>query len=431
MKTALTMFPENIEWEGIQQQNFPLGIYLIASYLKHAGHEVSTLNFHEKDDIDLNHLSTYDVVGFSCDSFNYAKTCEVAREIKELNPKVRIVFGGIHVSHLPAEALANPFVDYVVRGEGELIMTRLLESDFKKERLCGIPGLSYKIGDRIEHNAPGEPIVLDSSTLLPAYEQMTIGMDYLPFETSRGCQNKCTFCSIDQSHHWRPYSEEVMFDKLEQSLSLVPDVGSLKYLSTTDDCFTTDPKRAINILRGVTRRYPFLSMRIQARIRDLLKDEELLDVIAECNVKSTQIGVECGYAEGLKNAKKAISLEQVDECARKLGEKGLTKKAYFAYMIGLPWETKKECLTTISFAEDIFQKYGVPGNIALWFPFPAKITSDYGFCRDEWYRKKGWWGDDAILLESHPNLSPGDLSEIHVSFERFIRKSNEYLGISL
>ncbi len=427
MNIALVMIPDKTEAAEQQRLFFPLAIYLLANYAREAGHQVTVVDSTQNTYSDMNYLSGFDLVGFSCNSFNFADSCEVAEKIKAINSDLKVLMGGIHPTYYSEEALQKPYIDYVIRGEGELALVSLLNSNFRESLLANIPGLSYKIDNNIIHNKKGEAIALDENTLLPAYDLVARNTKYLSFETSRGCQNKCTFCSVDHSYKWRPFSVKVVLDRLEKSLSMIKDVNAVKSILTTDDCFTTDIERAILICKEITRLFPDITFRIEARIRDLLSSDELLDTLAESNVSLIQVGVECGYDEGLKRIRKGINVEQIRRCAEKLGRKGLGRKTFFSFIVGMPWEHKKECLDTIDFANDIFNEYRVPGNIALWAALPSVLSNEFGMCKDELYMQKGWWYDKELFFKLHPNLSPEEFDEILIKRQNFLDIASKYI----
>src|SRR5206468_9705614 len=113
---------------------------------------------------------------------------------------------------LAPEAYETAPVDFLVRGEGErpfCALVRALEGgrgaadDENRERRAGIPGLSFRDGDRFVHNAPPPAMALASETLrlpnraarvLRGYTLLGRRVDVV--ETSRGCTFDCSFCSI-------------------------------------------------------------------------------------------------------------------------------------------------------------------------------------------------------------------------------------------
>ena len=71
----------------------------------------------------------YDAVCFACYIWNIEKTLHVCENLKKAFPKMVIVLGGPEVSYDAEELLkAKPFVDVVIRGEGEKVLPDFLEA---------------------------------------------------------------------------------------------------------------------------------------------------------------------------------------------------------------------------------------------------------------------------------------------------------------
>ncbi len=61
-----------------------------------------------------------DIIGFSCYLWNIEMVRRLSRNIKLIRPKVCIVYGGPEVTYTSVQELEeNPYVDIVVKGEGE------------------------------------------------------------------------------------------------------------------------------------------------------------------------------------------------------------------------------------------------------------------------------------------------------------------------
>ena len=64
--------------------------------------------------------------GFTCNAYTCARTVETA---KTIDPDITTVVGGIHFTFTPDESLASfPEIDYIVRGEGELTLVKLMRA---------------------------------------------------------------------------------------------------------------------------------------------------------------------------------------------------------------------------------------------------------------------------------------------------------------
>jgi radical SAM superfamily enzyme YgiQ (UPF0313 family) len=107
--------------------------------------------------------------------------------------RCRIVWGGPEVSFCPEEIISkNPFVDFIVCGEGEKVVSDLLshigDGEFEKRNLSILP----------ERRVKPRPFLLSSFENIPSpYENEDLSSlkdRILYFETSRGCPNNCSYC---------------------------------------------------------------------------------------------------------------------------------------------------------------------------------------------------------------------------------------------
>ena len=86
---------------------------------------------------------------------------EIARAIKEWNPDFPIILGGWHPSLLPTQTLEAPYIDYVVKGQGEDSLLELVNHIAAWKTI-------------VQHRAAGE-----------AVKDVTADQDWpLPFEVS-------------------------------------------------------------------------------------------------------------------------------------------------------------------------------------------------------------------------------------------------------
>ena len=68
-----------------------------------------------------------DFVGISILSTEYADTLDqAARAVKDVDPDITVIAGGVHVTIKYMDVIANPDIDYACRGEGDLLLHELL-----------------------------------------------------------------------------------------------------------------------------------------------------------------------------------------------------------------------------------------------------------------------------------------------------------------
>lgn len=146
-----------------------------------------------------------DVVGLSVMTFQRKTAKKLVALVRSLHPAVRIVVGGYDPSLAPEAYVEDGpgGADFIVRGEGELTFRDLIRALENNSGYEGITGLSYRCGDKFQHNPErlvsqlgnGEIRPPDrKSRVLKGYTFMGRQVDIV--ETSRGCTFDCSFCSI-------------------------------------------------------------------------------------------------------------------------------------------------------------------------------------------------------------------------------------------
>ncbi|MBK8231878.1 MAG: B12-binding domain-containing radical SAM protein [Candidatus Eisenbacteria bacterium] len=139
------------------------------------------------------------------------------RRIKARHPGLTIVWGGYFPSDHAEVCLRAPFVDYVVRGNGEATLPELLELLEGGRRREAIDGLSWRAEDgTFRHN---QPRAIPDPNLLPRYPYERIeteayvartylGNRTLSHHSSYGCPFACGFCSVVVTYQTRWLAEE-------------------------------------------------------------------------------------------------------------------------------------------------------------------------------------------------------------------------------
>lgn len=146
-------------------------------------------------------LSKNSVVAFSTYIWNKNYNYTLAREIKKINPNVKLIFGGPEVAVTDKKLFVkHPYMDIVVKMEGEVTFTRILENI--DQDLGDIPGLL--INQNLEVFDTGESKRIDDLSEVPSpyltgvFDQIikdNPGINWnVVLETNRGCPYQCTFC---------------------------------------------------------------------------------------------------------------------------------------------------------------------------------------------------------------------------------------------
>jgi anaerobic magnesium-protoporphyrin IX monomethyl ester cyclase len=127
------------------------------------------------------------------------------REIRARYPHVKIVWGGYFATNYTAAVLNSEYVDFAVRGQGELTFLELLSALRENHSMQNIAGLSYKDSDGRARNNPERPMKSpDTFPWLP-YHRLPVEKYLLPtflgkrtavHQASIGCPFRCNFCGV-------------------------------------------------------------------------------------------------------------------------------------------------------------------------------------------------------------------------------------------
>ncbi|MBU1671498.1 MAG: B12-binding domain-containing radical SAM protein [Actinobacteria bacterium] len=288
---------------------------------------------------------------------------DLARLVKErYSADVPVVMGGAHASVATADLLADPRVDMVVVGEGEVTFSELCRAIESGGPIPDVDGVLRMRDGAPAGNARRDRILdLDS---LPAPRRDLLPMDTYDridsagarindmrhpktsMLTSRGCPNDCIFCSIRcvWGPRWVARSPEAVVDEIE---SLVDGYG-MRELYFLDDSMTSSRKRMKRICeliidRGVDIRWvPSSGVTIKSL------DEELLRLMKRSGCYRLSFGLESGDPEVLSFIRKDYTYEQARRVIDYANRIGLWTVATF--IVGMPFETREQMERTARYA---------------------------------------------------------------------------------
>ncbi|MBW2616474.1 MAG: B12-binding domain-containing radical SAM protein, partial [Deltaproteobacteria bacterium] len=274
----------------------PLGIAYIASSLEKNGHQVSIL------DCEALELSTAEikqhieslkpeVVGVSSLTTNVRGALESAKLAKQTGSLV--ILGGPHLMVFPQETLAYEFIDYGIRGEGEIAMVQLLRCISKGGPLEKVPGVVFRMNEQVVANEPArvddiDAVPMPAYHLLPLdkYEISNFGGKTLSMFTTRGCPYNCGFC------YRNPLLDKV---RKRDPIKVVDEIEYLikrfkvNHINFVDEVITFDKKHMRAICEEILQRK--LKVRWQAATRVNTVDGELLKLMHHAGCHTLRFGV--------------------------------------------------------------------------------------------------------------------------------------------
>jgi anaerobic magnesium-protoporphyrin IX monomethyl ester cyclase len=407
----------------------PLGMLYIAAYLKENGVEVSITDeapqgYSLKDTVDWVKKEDPDLVGFSTLSSSCRKAALIAENVKKENPNVLTVFGNFFATFNAERILTKyPFVDFIVRGEGEHTSLELAKCLEKNGDLKKVLGINFRNGDKIV-STPDRPLIKDVDSLpfpdremLPVeYHNTTAGIVVAPkkfsgFVSSRGCVFQCRFCGCRRlaRNLWRSRSVENIMEELH----LLSSQGYKQFLFV-DDNFTLNPKRVIKLCQRLKKEKVDIEFFAEGRVDNCPRD--MLQEMVRADCRMIYFGIENGTQRILDYYDKRTTPKQAEDATRNARKAGIDV-IVASFILGAPNETRQEIQHTLTFAQKIH--VDIPQfNILATFP-GTDIWEELkmqGILDEEKH-----WETGVMVSEVSPDAVPRQEIEqmIHDAYQRF------------
>src|SRR5262249_7332417 len=188
-----------------------------------------------------------------------------ARRVRELHPGCAICFYGLYAT-LNAEYLLDGLADYVIGGEYEEPLVRLVETlDRGEEPRVGGVGREGAVASphlaRLAFPTPvrAELPVMDGYAHL-VRDGREIRAGYV--EASRGCKHVCRHCPIPPVYGGRFFAvpRDVVLDDIRRQAA-----AGAEHITFGDPDFLNGPKHALSIVRSLAAEFPHLSFDFTAK----------------------------------------------------------------------------------------------------------------------------------------------------------------------
>jgi radical SAM superfamily enzyme YgiQ (UPF0313 family) len=373
------------------------------------------------EQFDASALKSGDIVGIGIHTANALRGYELGRLARAAGAWV--IFGGIHATLYPEEALELGAAHAVVKGDGDVIWSEVLSG-------C-VNGSLRRIyeGGRIE-----------ADQFLPARWDLMPEGSYMwaSVQTVRGCAKHCSFCSVWRTDGQRP--------RQRTSDGVINEIVALRrkgfrFIALADDNFypvtLTDLRLArqqgnaekVAELEAIREERFTLMQRLAELPKDMVfftqitmeaaEDPAFLDAMRNARIKGALVGVEAVTAEGLKAVFKDFNMsgENLVRQLQTFREHGVHVLGSFIF--GLPTDRPDTFEATASLAK----KAGVTfAQFVMMTPFPG--TVDF----QRWEKAQAekpemiegtpltrYWlipmAHRPTMLTPHPSMSSGEIQD--------------------
>lgn len=338
-----------------------VGLLCLASYVYKKGVPIKIIDCARQENwqkIMDEELADASYAGLSVMTTQIPSAMQVAWQIRKNYPRVKIIWGGTHVTFFPKETLESNLVDFAVLNEGEGTLWELIQELEESENpdLAKIKGLGWKKDSEIFINQqcellPMDEIPLPNWDLMP--EEVLERLELVPTHTSRGCPHRCAFCinAITQNR-WRMRDPEKVLQDIAAIKSKPYFAG--KKLRFWDENFFVDMERVKQITNGMVTRGLIIPWETTIRADYFSRPEvtdNFLEGLKDSGCYLLSFGAESGSTKILRKIDKDITPEQIINSAKRCLMHGIIPQ--YSFMVGLPGETKKDIRQTISLIDEL------------------------------------------------------------------------------
>lgn len=292
----------------------------------------------------------------------------IAQVAKSRFPELPICVGGPHVSAIPKETLDEfPDIDFVVCGEGEYVLLKMVRALEQGEDISRIRG----IASRDSTDTSWDPIENLDALPFPAWEEFDLSRYpgnaphrtrlELPVVAARGCPYRCTFCCRALGGKTRQRSVASVIAEIEHNIERFR-CESICFL---DETFTVNRRWTREFLdtmiaKGLNRK---VTWTCSTGVRNV--SAEILRQMREAGCYYIFFGIESADDNTLQRIKKVATVQQIRDAVRGAKQAGIVPVG--AFIIGLPGDTEREVLKDIDLADEL-DLYSVTFPIAVPFP---------------------------------------------------------------
>jgi anaerobic magnesium-protoporphyrin IX monomethyl ester cyclase len=357
----------------------PAWVAYLAGYLKAGGYSeivfVDAMTHHLGDDEVRARIASYrpDIVGCTAITPAIYKAERLLAIAKEVDPTIVTVLGGIHGTFMYPQVLREaPWIDAIVRGEGEQVFLNLVravdDGTWAADR-GSVKGIAY-LADGKVIATPAEPPIADLDRILPdwgilewdKYIYIPMGVRVAIPNFARGCPFTCSFCS--QWKFWRDYRVRDPKSVVDEIETLVRE-HNVGFFILADEEPTIHRKKFIAFCEELIARDLGVQWGINTRVTDILRDEKLLPMFRKAGLVHVSLGTEAAAQLKLDRFNKETTIAQNKKAIQLLREAGIVSEAQF--IVGLENETAETLEETYRMARDWNPDMA---NWAMYTPWP-------------------------------------------------------------
>jgi radical SAM superfamily enzyme YgiQ (UPF0313 family) len=394
----------------------------------------------ETDLLDVVTSFKPDIIGLSILEIMYDTSVNLCKVVKKEFQDIPLMAGGVFPTLSPEVVTREPVFDIVCIGEGESAVGELADRISQGLFYDTIEGLWVKKDNRVIKNPPSK--LHDINTIpFPDFSEFDPRLFYKPMqgkmykmvniETSRGCNNDCTYCAAPQLRKFYKengcgrYNRNMDMKNIIEQIHLQVQRYSPEFIYFSSENFLLMSEE--NFQTFITEyekiKLPFW---IQTRI-ETLTTERLL-ALKKVGMHWLTIGLEHGNEEFRKKVLKRY-YTNIKFIKKMDTVKDAGMGASINNVIGFPFETRDLIFETIKMNKILWEKNNkLEINVFLFTPYRGcelySICREQGLLNDIPFTNSSNMNERSVLNFSEEFQR--DLSGLIRTFNLYVKLPEEY-----
>ncbi len=277
----------------------------------------------------------------------------LSKDCKARFPSLPIIWGGNFGSLYPEPVLNAPYVDWLVRGQGERTMVELLEVLDGARDPKSVAGLGFREPDGSHWISPERPWLGPGELPAPPYAKIDVDQYLHPtflgrrsgvYQASIGCPYGCNFCGVISVFGRREKIQPP--ERTAEHLSFLARNHGMDSVHFYDNNFFLNEAHAREV--AATMQPLGLKWWCEARVDALTRfSDSTWRALRAAGLTMVFCGAESGSDAVLKKMNKGTTTEQIAAVAALTRQYGVIPE--FSFVFGDPDEPEKEIETTLAF----------------------------------------------------------------------------------
>jgi anaerobic magnesium-protoporphyrin IX monomethyl ester cyclase len=355
MKLLLINAPHPAIGSRIPQEHLPpLGLLALGGPLLDAGHSVKLLDAEfgpmtlEQIDAEVRQCAPDAVLlGHSGSSSGHPVAARIAEVVRRTFPSAWIIYGGVYPTFHGARILdQEPAIDFIVRGEGEETVVKLIAALEEGQALEQVPGIVFRQGvkpgpcrnEESDSVSMGLRLATPAAPLVANLDACRVGWELIDHsrytywgnrravvaQFSRGCPHQCNYCG--QRVFWQTWRHRDPVRFAAELARLHREQG-VEVINFADENPTASREAWRAFLEALVAEKVPLILVGSTRAGDIVRDADLLPLYKKAGVARFLLGIESTHEPTLQAIRKGSTRDIDREAIRLLRQHGIISMA--------------------------------------------------------------------------------------------------------